>query len=285
MKWEKRDLTPLGIIAGSGDFPVLTAKRAKEKNVKVVSVGFKGITSEELSRVADSHLWISLGELTHLLQFFKKEGVRSVILAGTVNHAYALSPLEKLKAMSDLRTMKMLLSLKEKKASQILEAIINEIEKEGIRVLPSFTYLESELIKPGVLTKRQPTPEELKDISLGYQTAKKLSDLDIGLSVCVSQGVIVAVEALEGTDECVKRAGKILQNKKRGSGFVVVKVARPKQDPRYDLPVIGPTTIETMSQAGGTTLAVEPGWTLLIDKEAALAKANKHKISLIGYAC
>ncbi len=272
----------LGIIAGGGNFPILAARHAKAKGSRVISVGFETITSPTISEIAHKHLWIKLGEFSKLLRYFKSEGVQAVLMAGTVDHGHALKPWDALKAMSDLRTIKMLLTIKEKKTKPILEAVIAEIEKEGMRVLPSFCYLESELLKPGILAGNKPGNKQQEEIGRAFKIAKEIAGLDIGLTVCVRHGAVLAVEALEGTDACIERAGSILRTKSSSQEFIVVKVARPNQDPRYDLPVIGPKTIETIHRAGGKILAAEAGWTLILDKEQTIALANQHKITILG---
>lgn len=273
----------LGIIAGSGSFPLQAARNAKTKGAKVVSVGFEGITSPELSSLSDRHSWIGLGQLSKLLRFFRDEGVQGVMLAGTVEHGKALQTTEAIKAVADLRTLKILFSIRRRNATSLLTAMIQEIEKEGMRVLPSFTYLENQLLKPGPAGSIKPSKDDLEDIATGYEAAKALSRLDIGLTVCVAGGVVLAVEAMEGTDACIARAGDLLAKRSsRSGGFTIVKVARPNQDPRFDLPVIGPQTITTAHNAGARCLAAESGWTLMLEPEAAVSLADQHKISLYG---
>lgn len=272
----------LGLVAGAGSFPLLTAKNAKVKNAKVVSIGFRHVTADEIERLADKHLWLGLGELSKMLTFFKKEGVQGVILAGTVDHAAALNTKDKLRLLTDPRALKLLLRVKEKKAGYLLRAIIEEIEKEGMRVLPSFTYLEKELLTPGVLSKEKPDEQVLSDIETGWRAAKTLAQLDIGLTVCVAQGAVIAAEAMEGTDACIKRAGDILRQRQKEVPWTIVKVARTGQDPRFDLPVIGPGTIETAKNAGAQTLAAEASWTLLLDRQSTISAANRHQMVLYG---
>ncbi|MBI4369664.1 MAG: UDP-2,3-diacylglucosamine diphosphatase LpxI [Elusimicrobia bacterium] len=274
----------LGLIAGGGSFPLEAARKARAKGAKVVSVGYSGITDPALEQFSDAHQWLALGQLSKLLRFFKTKGVQGVLLAGSVDHTQALNAMDTIKTLADPRALKLLFRLRERKSQPILLGLIEEIESEGMKVLPSYCYLEDELVKPGVLTQRRPTSEELQDIQSGWKAAKTLAGLDIGLTCCVRRGAMVAVEALEGTDQCILRAGEILRAKLKRNDlkFTVVKVARPKQDPRYDLPVLGPRTVLSAHQAGASCIAVEAGWTLLFERQEVLNLANKHEIAITG---
>ncbi|MEK7288037.1 MAG: UDP-2,3-diacylglucosamine diphosphatase LpxI, partial [Elusimicrobiota bacterium] len=221
--------------------------------------------------------------LSRFLKFFRQEGVEGVMLAGTVDHAKALQTKEAIQTLTDPRALKMILSVRKKNAVSLLSAVIAEIEKDGMRVLPSFAYLEDHLLKPGPAGPIKPSKSQLEDIETGYRAAKTLSGLDIGLSCCVAAGAVVAVEAMEGTDQCIARAGEILTKRSSNKGqLTVVKVARPQQDPRFDLPVIGPQTILTASRAGAKCLAAEAGWTLVLDYEETLKLALNHGIAVYG---
>ncbi|MBI2070015.1 MAG: UDP-2,3-diacylglucosamine diphosphatase LpxI [Elusimicrobia bacterium] len=274
----------LGLIAGGGIYPVHLAQRARARGVKVVTAALKSMTSPDMENNSDAFLWVSLGELSKMLRFFRNEGVQGVILAGNVDHAHALGAKEKLKLMLDPRALKMLASLNNRRANTLLTAIIGEIEKDGMKVLPAFSYLEPDLLKPGPAGRLKPDANQLKDIEGGFTSAKELARLDIGLTCCVRNGVVVAAEALEGTDECIRRAGEILR--RRGGGdkksFTIVKVARPGQDPRFDLPVLGVQTIKIAHDAGAVCLAAESGWTLIMEKEKTLSLAERLGIAIYG---
>ncbi|MBI4669746.1 MAG: UDP-2,3-diacylglucosamine diphosphatase LpxI [Elusimicrobia bacterium] len=274
---------PVGIIAGGGLFPVLAAKKAKDQGVHVVSVGFKGITSPEIETLADRHLWIGM-ELAKMIQFFHKENVQKALLAGTVDHAHVLGAREKLKSLFDPRTLRILGTLRDRKAQTILTALVNEFEKEGIKVLPSYSFLETELLQEGPLGQIKPAKSDLENIKAGFKAAKELARLDIGLTCCIQNSVIIAVEALEGTDECILRAGEIVKKRfgSKKTGFAVVKVARPDQDPRFDLPVLGQKTLDTAHWAGASLVAAEAGWTLVLEKEKVIKAADGCGLAVYG---
>ncbi|MEK6543106.1 MAG: UDP-2,3-diacylglucosamine diphosphatase LpxI [Elusimicrobiota bacterium] len=273
----------IGLIAGEGLFPLLSAKAARQQGHRVFSVGFKDITDPSIEHASDRHSWIGLGQLSKMLGFYKDNQVEGVILAGRIDHAHALDTKEKLRMMTDPRTLKLLLGVKERNANGLLQALIGEIESEGMRVLPSSSYLEAELLAPGLCAGPHPDAATLNDIQTGHRVAKALAGMDVGLTACVAQGAIVALEAMEGTDACIRRAGGLLKDRGRAHlGFCVVKVARPDQDPRYDLPVLGPTSIEIAAEAGARALAAQSGWTLLLDSASTKACAKRLGISLIG---
>ncbi|MBI4064508.1 MAG: UDP-2,3-diacylglucosamine diphosphatase LpxI [Elusimicrobia bacterium] len=275
----------LGLVAGAGSFPLLLAQKAKARGVKTVAVGFEGITSGDLTAYCDAYQPIRLGELSRMLGFFRREGVQGVILAGTVDHAHALRARDKLRLLADPRALKMVLGVKERKAQPLLLALIAEIEQEGMRVLPSFSYIEEELLKPGPLGSIRPSEENLRDIRTGFVIAKELARQDVGLTCCVRHGAVLAVEAMEGTNACIRRAGAILRERLGADskgGFVVVKVARPKQDPRFDLPVLGPQTIGVLHEAGATLIAAEASWTLLLERQSLIETANSRQIGVFG---
>lgn len=269
----------LGIIAGEGKFPILIAKEAKAKGMGVFIAGASGNAKEEdFKDCADKFAYLKIGQLGGAIRFFKENGVTQAVMAGRVQHFNIFS------IMPDLRAAKVLASLRDMRPSSILQSVVDEFEKEGIKFAPSHLFLEKLLPKKGLLTKRAPTDVESQSITLGYKTAKTLADLDAGLTCVICDRAVVALEGMEGTDNCILRAGQLYDKAKatKESSLVVVKVARPKQDDRYDLPVIGKGTIKAMMQAKAKVLAFEAGKTLILDLEEVLAMADKQGITITG---
>lgn len=266
----------IGIIAGEGKMPVYIARNAAAKGVEVFVAGIKGNANAADYPTARVFQTLRLGQLGACIRFFKNHGVTQVIMAGRVKHTSIFSNL-----MPDLRTAKALASLKNRQTKSILAGVINEFKKDGLEFISSASFLEDFLPPAGVLSARTPNEEEQKVIDFGFQTAKQLAAMDIGLTCVVSQNAVIAVEGMEGTDRCIRRAGELVRE---GSGkkqtVAVVKVARPNQDNRYDLPVIGKGTLESVAQAGFSVLAFEAEKTLVMDLEEVVKLADKHKICL-----
>ena len=269
----------LGIIAGEGKYPILTAKGAAEEGWNVVVACVKGNASEsDFKPYAKVTNTLRIGQLTKCIEFFKQNGVTHAIMAGRVKHINIFS------LMPDMRMAKVLATLRDKRAESLLKAAIAEFKKDDIEVLSSVAFLKNCTVNAGVLTTRKPNEEEKANIDLGLKIAHTLADLDVGLTVVLSDKAVLAVEAMEGTDECIKRGGEIYKaaKSKEKKPLVIVKVARPKQDDRFDLPVIGKGTIKSMIKAGATTLAVEAGKTVVLDIEEVASLANKNNISIIA---
>ncbi len=269
----------LGIIAGEGKYPVLTAKGAAEEGWQVIVACVKGNAAEsDFKPYAKVTNTLKIGQLSKCIEFFKQNGVTHAIMAGRVKHINIFS------LIPDMRMAKVLATLRDKRAESLLNAAIAEFKKDDIEMLSSFSFLKNCAVKEGVLTKRAPSEEEKLNINLGIKIAHTLADLDIGLTVVLSDKAVLAVEAMEGTDECIKRGGEIYKTAKSTikNPLVVVKVARPKQDERFDLPVIGKGTIKTMLKAGADVLAVEAGKTVILDIEEVIEIANKNNISIIA---
>jgi DUF1009 family protein len=264
-------MSKLGLIAGGGSFPVLIAKEAGKMGYEIYTAGLKNAASLELKEISKETVFLRLGQLSACIKFFKSRNVTKAVMAGLMKHSSVFD------LVPDLRTAKLLASIKDRRAETIFKTAVNEFAKEGIEFIDTVKFLENHLAKPGVLTKAKPDKNTSKDIGLGWRAAKTLADSDIGLTVIVSQGAIVAVEAMEGTDACIKRAGQICKDRP----LTVVKVARTKQDLRFDLPVIGKTTIDSMVKAGAKVLAVEAGKTLVLDKRELIESADLNKISVI----
>lgn len=262
----------IGLIAGNGDYPLYFAKAAREQNKKVIAVALDGETNPDLSLLVDQFTWVGLGQLNKLISIFKKAQVTKAVMAGQVKH-FRLFDLLKL----DWRAVSLLKRLPNKKADTILGGVAEELEKDGIKLVDSTIFLEKFIPRAGVLTKAIPTKEQQRDIEFGLQIAKGIAGLDIGQTVVVKDRAVLAVEAMEGTDKTILRGGQI--GKKDA---VVVKVSKPHQDLRFDVPIIGEKTIETLKEAGVGVLAFCAGETLILNTEKVIDLANKYKICLIG---
>jgi UDP-2,3-diacylglucosamine hydrolase len=277
----------LGLIAGNGKFPFLVLEAAQAQGFDVVVAGIKEETFPEIeSKGAASVHWLSLGELSKLIDTFKAEGVTRAVMAGQVKHKQIFSAIK-----PDWRLAKLLLSLGTRNTDSLLGAIAKVLADEGITLESSTALLEPLLAKTGVLTKRAPSELERKNIEYGRTVARRLAEHDIGQTVVIAEAACVAVEAMEGTDATIERAGVLMQSLERESGskrevstlsraLTVVKVAKPKQDMRFDVPVIGVKTIETMARAGASCLAVDAGRCLLLDGEAIIRAADDAGIAV-----
>lgn len=264
----------IGLIAGNGSFPILFAQEARRRGEKVFAVALKEEADPTLETVVDQMTWLSLGQLSKTIDYLKGHGVDRAVMAGQVKHTQLFKDI-----VPDWRAAKLLGKLINKKAESVLRAVTEEFAKDGIQFLSSATYLEAWLCPSGVLTLRRLTKEEQADVTFGLPLARGLAESDIGQTIVVKNGTVVAVEAMEGTDACIKRAGAIA-----GPGCVVIKVARPKQDLRFDLPVIGQRTLDSMKEAGTMALAMEAHKTLLLDKDLLLKSANDFQLTLTGFS-
>ena len=268
--------TKIGIIAGEGKMPVYIARNAAARGVEVFVVGIKGNASAADYPSARVFEPLRLGQMGACIRFFKNHGVTQVIMAGRVKHTSIFSNL-----MPDLRTASALAKLKSMQTKNILAGVISEFKKDGLEFVSSASFLENFLPPAGVLSARKPSAEEQQAIDFGFQTAKQIAAMDIGLTCVVSQNAVIAVEGMEGTDRCIRRAGELVrEGAQKKSAVAVVKVARPDQDNRYDLPVIGKGTIESVAEAGFNVLAFEAEKTLVMDLEEVVKLADKHKICL-----
>lgn len=258
----------IGLLAGGGELPVLFAKNAKKAGEEVITVAIKGEAKNALSRVSDKIYWYNIGELGRAIKVFKNHGVKKISIVGKVRKVRFLSMLS-----PDMKLFRLFLGLKNKKDATLIGAVIKEIEKEGIKVLPQTLYLADLLTKKGVLTKRKPTAKELLDIKFGFPLAKKLADRDIGQAVVIKNRMLLAGEGIEGTDEMLKCFSKA-----KVAGAVCVKAARTRQDMRIDIPGVGPKTVSMLKKAKITCLALEAGRMLLIEKEKVKKEAEKYGI-------
>ncbi len=273
----------LGLIAGNGKFPFLILDAARAQGLEVVVAAIKEETFPEIeSRGAASVHWLSLGELSKLIEMFKNAGVRRAIMAGQVKHKQIFSSIK-----PDWRLAKLILSLTTRNTDSLLGAVAKVLGDEGIRLENSTSFLEPLLAKAGVLTERGPSDEEKKDIEYGRAVARHLAQYDIGQTVVVAETACVAVEAMEGTDATIERAGQLMRSLEGDAStlsraLTVVKIAKPNQDMRFDVPVIGVKTIDVMHAAGATCLAIDAGKCLLLDGDAILQAANSAKISIVA---
>jgi len=277
----------IGLIAGNGKFPLLVLDAARSNGMQVVVAAIKEETSPEIEQHgAVAVHWLSLGELSRLIETFKSEGITQAIMAGQVKHKQIFSSIK-----PDWRLAKLLLSLTTRNTDSLIGAVGKVLGDEGITLISSTSLLEPMLATEGVLTRRGPSDSEQTNITYGRAVAHHLSRFDIGQTVVIAEAACVAVEAMEGTDATILRAGEIMQSPSLGQepstlsrALTVVKVAKPNQDMRFDVPVVGLRTIETMKQAAASCLALDAGRCLLLDKEAVLAAANEAGIAIVAEA-
>ncbi len=276
----------LGLIAGNGKFPFLVLDAARAQGYDVVVAAIKEEAFPELeSRGAAAVHWLSLGELSKLIETFQAAGVKRAVMAGQVRHKQIFSSIR-----PDWRLAKLLLSLTTRNTDSLLGAVAKVLGDEGITLEKSTWLLEPLLVKPGVLTKREPTEQERKNIEYGRNVARQLGHHDIGQTVVIAESACVAVEAMEGTDATIERAGEIMRSldseaSTLSRALTVVKTAKPNQDMRFDVPVIGVKTIEVMQAAGATCLAVDAGKCLLLDGESAILDvADRAGIAIVAEA-
>jgi DUF1009 family protein len=277
----------LGLIAGNGRFPFLLLDAARAHGLTVVVAAIKEETAPEMNVRASTDPgvrvhWLSLGELSKLIETFKAEGVTRAVMAGQVKHKQIFSSIR-----PDWRLAKLLMSLRTRNTDMLLGAVAKVLGDEGIELISSTAYLESLLAKAGVMTARAPSEDELADIAYGLSVAKAIAGYDLGQTVVVAAQACVAVEAMEGTDAAIARAGELFRTLGEGDStlkraLTVVKVAKPNQNMRFDVPVVGVATIETMRAAGATCLCVEAGRTLLFDLERMVEVADAAGICIIG---
>ena len=267
----------LGLIAGNGSFPLLILDAARSQGMQVVVAAIKEEASPEIERrgAASVH-WLSLGELSKLIEMFQREGVIRAVMAGQVKHKQIFSSIK-----PDWRLAKVLLNLTTRNTDSLIGAIAKVLEAEGIHLMSSTTLLEPLLADEGVMTSRGPSDTELTNITYGRAVAQHLSRFDIGQTVVIAEAACIAVEAMEGTDATILRAGELMKSPSLGKepstlsrALTVIKVAKPNQDMRFDVPVVGMRTVDTMKQAGATCLALDAGRCLMFDKPAVIAAAN-----------
>lgn len=262
----------LGLIAGNGRFPIIFADNARKLGYHVSAVAHEGETDPELANHVDRIHWIKIGQLNKLINAFKDDQVHQAVMLGGIKKTHVFTTVR-----PDLRTLALATRLALWKDDDILRELAKELEKEGITICESTFGLEGILAEEGALTTRKPNEKEWEDIRYGWEVAHDIGRLDIGQCVVVKDRVVVAVEAVEGTDEAIKRGGQLAKD-----GAVVVKRCKPQQDLRFDLPAVGPRTIDIMASVNASVLAVEAGRTILLDRDLMLEKAKAARIAVVG---
>ena len=276
-------LRPVGLLAGWGRFPVVFAEKARELGIPVVCVGLRGAASPELAdRVWRFH-WSGAARLGRMIRLFKRSGVERVVMAGKVAKADILhKPWKWLTLVPDWRTVCWwyFRGRRDNRDDTLLLSVIAEFGRDGLRFESALDLCPELLVPPGVLTRRPPTAAEEADIRFGWELAREMGRLDVGQSVAVKEKAVLAVEAIEGTDRAIARAGELC----RVGGFVVVKVAKPQQDMRFDVPTVGRATVEALRRAGGRVLAVEAGRTIVLDQTETVALADRYGLTIVARA-
>jgi DUF1009 family protein len=272
----------MGLLAGWGGLPMAFAKKARSLGLPVVCVAIRDMASQNLADVVDRFYWTRVAQLGRMIRCFKREGVRRAVMAGKVHKAAVLhKPWKLLSLLPDLRMLRFWFRQRSNNNDDtLLLSIIDEFARDGIRFESPLDLCPELLVTPGILTRRPPTPREEADIAYGWNLAKEMGRLDVGQSVAVKERAVLAVEAIEGTDRAIARAGEWC----RAGGFVVVKVAKPQQDMRFDVPTVGTATIESIHQAGGRVLAIEADRTIIMDQDQTVALANRYGISIVALA-
>ena len=263
----------IGLIAGNRKFPLILSQAARQKNYSVVALAVKGETSPQLKAYVDKIYWIGLDEFSKIFAIFKSEGITKLVMAGQISPRRIFSK----ETYKDQELSRILSSIKDKRADTIFEAIAERLLKEGFELMDSTIFLEEYLPKKGTLTKKEPSFKMWEDVYFGFDMAKGIGFLDIGQAVALKNKVVVAVEAIEGTDNLIRRAGKIAKD-----GVVIVKVSKPHQDKRFDIPVVGTNTVKNLIKIKAACLAIEAGKTLFIDRESSIALADKAGLSIVA---
>ena len=271
MPVETRNSSGWGLIAGNGRFPFLVLEGARSQGIEMAVIALKEEASPELEKVAKRLHWVSLGELSKAIMLMQQEGVNHAVMAGQVKHNKIFSSIR-----PDWKLAKLLLTLPRKNTDSLIGAVVKIFEEEGIQLVDSTLFLKPLLPEPGVLTRRAPNEREAGDIEYGLGIARHIAGMDIGQTVVIADRACVALEAMEGTDETIARASRFAQ----GKPLVVVKVSKPKQDMRFDVPVVGLPTVEAMISAGASALALDARRTLLFDRDKLIERANAAGIAI-----
>ncbi len=269
----------IGLLAGWGRFPIVFAEEARKQGYSVYCSAIAGMADDDMGQYCDKVQYTPLARLGAAIRFFRKNRVDRVVMAGKVNKQVLFDPWRLFRLLPDMRTLHMWFRYATNKADDtLLLAVIREFERDGIHFESALTFCPELLVKHGFLTKRQPSASQWKDIRFGWDLAKEMGRLDIGQTVIVQDTAVIAVEAIEGTDQCIRRAGTLC---KRGN-LVVIKVAKPRQDMRFDVPTVGIQTLQTMQEAGARVLAIECGMTILLDEPEVLAMAERLGIAIVS---
>jgi DUF1009 family protein len=265
-------VSTIGLIAGGGRFPILFAESARRAGHRVVAVAHKGETDPALAERVDALTWVKLGQIGHLLSALKEGGAAQTVMLGAITKRRFFTD-----AFPDAVGLKVLAQVAIRSDDNLLRALARFLEQEGVPIVDPTPYLQDRLAPEGVLGKHQPDEEELADARYGLDLARGIGRLDLGQTVVVKRRVALAVEVLEGTDACIRRGGELAR-----TGAVVVKAVKPDQDRRFDLPAVGPETIESLKAVKGRMLAIEAGATLIMDREEMVARADRSKIVVLG---
>ncbi|HZJ44402.1 MAG TPA: UDP-2,3-diacylglucosamine diphosphatase LpxI [Pyrinomonadaceae bacterium] len=261
-----------GLIAGNGRFPFMVLEGARQTGASMAVAAIREETDPEIEKLADNVKWVGIGQLGRMIRFFKDEGVEKAIMAGQVKHIQIFS-----RAVPDARMLKVLLRLPRRNTDSLIGAIASELQSEGIELIDSTYFLQDSLPRAGVLTRREPDRHEREDIEYGLEIGREIAHLDLGQTIVVRGKACVAIEAMEGTDETIRRAGMLVQKR-----LTVVKLAKPNQDMRFDVPVVGIPTLNTMVEAGASCLCITAGKTLMFDREEMIRTADKHKLAIVA---
>jgi DUF1009 family protein len=262
----------IGLIAGNGRFPLLFATEARRNGVAVTAVAHRGETPEEIAQLVDDVTWVRVGELGKIIRVLKDAGVRRAVMAGGISKPRHLTDIR-----PDLRGAAFLAKTRSLKDDVLLRGIAGELERDGITVVESTIFLGALVPAVGTLTRAKPRARDWEDVRFGFTVAKSIGRFDIGQTVVVKEGAVLAVEGLEGTDAAIRRGGELGKG-----GVVVVKVSKPTQDLRFDVPAVGTATVEVMREVGGRVLALEAGRTLMLDREVLLAAADAAAIAVVA---
>lgn len=262
----------IGLIAGGGRFPLLFAESAKKAGHRVVAVAHRNETDPALASLVDAITWVKLGQLGHMTEALKEGGCDRAVMLGAVKKARFF-----VDALPDAAGLKVLAQVAVRSDDNLLRGIARHFEESGVAIVDATPYLADRVAAAGVYGKQQPTPEELEDARYGLELARGIGKLDLGQTVVVKGRVALAVEAIEGTDACIERGGKLGKE-----GVVVVKAVKPSQDRRFDLPAVGPDTVDSLKAVKGRVLAVEAGATLVMDKDELVRRANRAKVVVMG---
>src|SRR5579872_3240090 len=271
---------PLGLLAGSGRFPIVFAQAARRRGRRIFGIGIEGLASDELAQHCDDFATARLARIGRGIRLYRRAGVQKIVMAGKIEKKQLLRRYLFWRLLPDWRTLHMWFryATRDKKDDTLLLAVIREFDRDQLSFDSALNYCSELLVKHGFLTRRKPSPAQWKDINFGWELAKEMGRLDVGQSVMVKDTAVLAIEAIEGTDECIRRGGELC----RKGGFTVVKVAKPQQDMRFDVPTIGMQTIHTMHEAGAKVLAIESEKTIMLDQEAVLRLAEQYGISIVA---
>jgi DUF1009 family protein len=272
--------SPIGLLAGGGRLPIVFAEKTRSLGIPVVCVGLRPAASPELADLVHRFYWSGVARLGRVIRCFRREGVERAVMAGKIWKAVIHTPWRVLQLLPDWRMIRFWYSRtrRDNRDDSLLLGLLAEFAADGIHFESPLHLCPELLVKPGILTRRKPTAREENDLAFGWELAKEMGRLDVGQSVAVKERAVLAVEAIEGTDRAIARAGELC----RAGDFVVVKVAKPQQDMRFDVPTVGCSTIETMHQAGARVLAIEADKTIVLDQQQAIALADRYGITIIA---